>query len=75
MMVVGGTDAANHAGAAGDSAAQRDSGGRMRSGRTAPPEVGEPARPLDLPRLGGGRVRVPDPEGRIVLLSFLRHAG
>lgn len=38
-------------------------------------EVGDVAPGLDLPGLEGGRVRVPDPDGRAVLLSFLRHAG
>jgi len=39
------------------------------------PQVGEIAPALDLSTLDGGRVRVPDPGGGVVLLSFLRHAG
>ncbi len=39
------------------------------------PHVGDLAPALDLPTLDGGRVRVPDPGGGVVLLSFLRHAG
>lgn len=39
------------------------------------PAVGEPAPPLDLPTIGGGRLRLEELRGRPVLLSFLRHAG
>ena len=45
----------------------------MRAG--AAPSVGETARPLELPDLGGNRVRLEDLRGRAVLLVFLRHAG
>jgi len=45
------------------------------AGVQAGPGVGDPAPAVDLVALGGGRVRVPDPGGRVVLVSFLRHAG
>jgi len=40
-----------------------------------PPRVGDPAPPLDLPSLDGGRVELPRSPGRPVIVSFLRHAG
>ncbi len=42
---------------------------------TQPPTVGDTAPPLDLPTIGGGRVRLEELRGRPVLVSFLRHAG
>lgn len=50
-------------------------GGEVAEGLGTVPKAGDVAPPFDLPGLGGGRVRVPDPDGRAVLLSFLRHAG
>lgn len=38
------------------------------------PAVGAPAPDIDLPTLDGGRVRLADHDGP-VLVSFLRHAG
>lgn len=40
-----------------------------------PPRVGEPAPPLDVELLGGGRFRLADQRGRPFLVVFLRHAG
>lgn len=40
-----------------------------------PPEVAEPAPPLDLPTLDGAVWNLADLRGRRVLVSFLRHAG
>ena len=40
-----------------------------------PPAVGEAARPLELPLLDGGMMRLEDHRGRPVILTFLRHAG
>ena len=37
--------------------------------------VGESARPLALPDLGGNLFRLEDLRGQAVLLVFLRHAG
>jgi peroxiredoxin len=37
--------------------------------------VGEPAPPLELPDLGGVRVRLENLRGRAVLIVFFRHAG
>lgn len=39
------------------------------------PRAGDPAPALDVPALGGGRVRLADEAGRPVIVSFLRHAG
>jgi peroxiredoxin len=39
------------------------------------PSVSDPAPPLDLPRIDGGRLNLEDLRGRPVLVSFLRHAG
>lgn len=47
----------------------------MRDRSPEPPRVGDRAPAFDLPALDGGRVGVPPADGRIVLLSFLRHAG
>jgi hypothetical protein len=43
--------------------------------RTAPPETGDAARPLRLPTLEGSEFRLDAHCGRVVLVSFLRHAG
>jgi thioredoxin-dependent peroxiredoxin len=40
-----------------------------------PPASGDPAPPLDLPVLGGGRLDLAALRGGPVLVSFLRHAG
>lgn len=37
--------------------------------------IDDPAPPLDLPALGGGRIQLPREPGRPVIVSFLRHAG
>jgi hypothetical protein len=42
---------------------------------TESPRVGDAAPPLDLPALGGGRVRLAPRPGRSIIVSFLRHAG
>jgi hypothetical protein len=40
-----------------------------------PPAPGDPAPPLDLPVLGGGRLDLVALRGGPVLVTFLRHAG
>lgn len=40
-----------------------------------PPQIGDPAPPIDLPSLDGQRFQLADREGRAVVVSFLRHAG
>ncbi|HVL98730.1 MAG TPA: hypothetical protein VM324_05510 [Egibacteraceae bacterium] len=42
---------------------------------TSPPQVGQPAPRLELPTLTGERVELAGLRGRLVLVSFLRHAG
>jgi hypothetical protein len=39
------------------------------------PTPGTAAPPIDLPAIDGGRVRLGDPPGRPMIVSFLRHAG
>jgi hypothetical protein len=46
-----------------------------RRGAPPPPAPGDPAPPLDLPVLGGGRLDLAALRGTPVLVSFLRHAG
>lgn len=41
----------------------------------APPRIGEPAPPLELPTLEDALWRLADLQGKRVLVSFLRHAG
>jgi hypothetical protein len=45
------------------------------TGAPLPPGPGDPAPPLDLPILGGGRLDLTALRGAPVLVSFLRHAG
>jgi peroxiredoxin len=40
-----------------------------------PPKVGDPAPDLALPTLDGDEFRLQRLQGRVVIVSFLRHAG
>jgi peroxiredoxin len=42
---------------------------------TSPPQVGQPAPPLELPTLTDDRVELAGLRGGLALVSFLRHAG